>query len=61
MKTLPGFFCLLTMAPTTLVSEKQPAGRYNEEWDAGGFSSGVYYYRIRINEQVQTNKIILVK
>jgi predicted GH43/DUF377 family glycosyl hydrolase/predicted esterase len=30
----------------TLVSEKQKAGFHSVEWDASGFSSGVYYYQL---------------
>lgn len=53
----------------TLVSEKQPAGSYNVQWDATGFSSGVYYYKIEagnlsassVQRFVQTKKLIYLK
>jgi hypothetical protein len=47
---------------TTLVSEKQAAGYHQVEWDATGFSSGVYYYRLRTDAGfVQTKKLLLLK
>ena len=45
-----------------LVSEKQPAGKYTIEWDATGFASGVYYYKLKCNPGfVQIKKLILLK
>jgi hypothetical protein len=35
-------FNLLGQDAATLVNKKQPAGRYQVEWDAAGFASGVY-------------------
>ena len=47
---------------TTLVSEQQAAGVYNVPWDASGFSSGVYFYRLETNNGFsQTKKLILLK
>jgi len=34
----------------TLVSEKQKAGYHQVEWDASGFASGIYYYRIEVGD-----------
>jgi hypothetical protein len=46
----------------TLVSQKQTAGKYQVEWDASGFASGVYYYRLRTNGGfVQSRKLLLLK
>jgi len=45
----------------TLVSEKQNAGSYQVEWDASGFTSGVYYYRIKVGKFVDVKKMILIK
>jgi hypothetical protein len=46
----------------TLVQEKQSAGTYKVKWDAGDFSSGVYFYRLQNeNKFVQTKKLILLK
>lgn len=45
----------------TLVSEPQSAGNYKYEWDAGGFSSGVYFSRIVAGDFVQMKKLIFLK
>jgi hypothetical protein len=53
---------LLGQKVATLVSAKQPAGRYSVTWDATGFSSGVYYYRLESgNGFIQTRKLVLIK
>ena len=52
---------LLGQRVATLVSERQSAGRYQVEWDASGFSSGVYYYRIKAGEFEQIRKMVLLK
>jgi hypothetical protein len=45
-----------------LVSERQEAGEHFVEWDASGFASGVYYYRLETsNGFVQSKKMILLK
>jgi hypothetical protein len=47
---------------TTLISEYQSPGQYSVEWDASGFASGVYYYRLDTSKGfVQTKKMILIK
>jgi len=46
----------------TLVSEKQPAGKYEVHWDASGMASGVYLYRLSTDQGFsQTRKLILLK
>jgi len=46
----------------TLVNKKQPAGNYNVIWNANGFVSGVYFYRLTTdNGFVQTKKLLLLK
>ena len=45
-----------------LVSEKQNAGSYQIEWDAGGFASVIYFYRLQTDGGfVQTRKLMLIK
>jgi len=45
-----------------LVSEKQTAGTYKVEWDAAGFASGIYFYRLETDKGfVQSKKLILLK
>jgi hypothetical protein len=46
----------------TLVSDIQPNGKYKIEWDASGFASGVYLYRIVTdNGYTETKKLILLR
>ena len=45
----------------TLVNEKQAAGDHQVSWDASGFPSGIYYYRIIAGDFQQTRKMILIK
>jgi hypothetical protein len=46
---------------TTLVNKKQPAGKYEIEWNARGFASGVYYYRLQAGDFVKTRKLVHLK
>ena len=43
-------FNLLGQKVTTLVNKKQQAGSYQVEWDASGFTSGVYLYKLQIKD-----------
>jgi hypothetical protein len=53
---------VISQRVATLVSEKQNAGNYQVEWDASGFASGVYYYRLSTSAGfVQTKKLVLLK
>jgi hypothetical protein len=45
----------------TLVNELKEAGRYSVELNAGGFSSGIYFYQITANDFVSVKKMILMK
>jgi len=38
---------ILGQKMATLVSDKQPAGTCKVEWDASGFASGAYLYRMK--------------
>ena len=44
-----------------LVNERQQAGNHQVEWEASGFASGVYYYRIHAGEFVDVKKMILIR
>lgn len=46
---------------TTLVNEFAEAGMHERRWDAGRQSSGVYYLRISWNNQMKTQKLLLMK
>jgi hypothetical protein len=45
----------------TLVNEKQTGGMHTLDFDAKDLSSGVYSYRLTFNDQVITNKMLLIK
>ena len=46
---------------SVLISEKLPAGQYTQTWNAGGFSSGVYYYCLQAGNFVETKKLVLLR
>ncbi len=46
---------------TTLVNEYAEAGMHEKRWDAGRQSSGLYYLRISWNNQMKTQKLLLMK
>lgn len=46
---------------TTLLDEQNPPGPYEVVLDAGRFSSGVYYYRIRIGDFVETKSLVIIR
>ena len=55
-------FNILGQKVATLVSKRQAAGNYKVEWDAGGYSSGVYYYRLETGQGfVQSRKLVVLK
>jgi hypothetical protein len=45
----------------TLVNEELPAGTYSRQWNASGFSSGVYFYRLQAGDYTATKKLSLLK
>ena len=45
---------LLGQKVATLVSAKHPAGKYEVQWDASGFSSGVYFYQLSTDQGPST-------
>ena len=54
-------FDVLGREVTTLVNEKQNAGRYEVSWDATNYPSGVYFYTIKAGDFTQTKKMLLIK
>jgi CubicO group peptidase (beta-lactamase class C family) len=56
---------LLGQKVATLVDRKQAAGSYQVQWDASGFASGIYIYRLKVQGQKQnavfTKKLVLLK
>jgi hypothetical protein len=53
---------ILGQKVVTLISGKQKAGNHQVDWDASGFASGVYYYRLKTQAGfVQTKKLLFIK
>jgi|CZKP01.1.fsa_nt_gi polygalacturonase len=44
-----------------LISKDMNSGVYTTEWNASGFASGIYFYRIQTGSFVETKKMILLK
>jgi hypothetical protein len=44
-----------------LLNERLKPGEYNVSWDASGFSSGVYFYRLTAGDFSKTRKMTLIK
>jgi len=56
------FYNVIGQKIATLVSEKQNAGYYEVKWDANGFSSGIYIYRLSTDKGLsKTRKLVLIK
>ena len=45
----------------TLVNENINAGYYLVKWNASGFSSGLYFYRIKAGDFTETKKCLILK
>ena len=45
----------------TLVDSDMEPGEYRTTWDARGFTTGAYFYRLQVGNAVQTRKLVLVK
>ena len=57
---------LLGQEITKLISEKLLPGKHTVEWDGSEDSgikvtSGVYYYRLKANDQTKTRKMLLIR
>jgi len=44
-----------------LISKELLPGKYKINWNAKGFSSGIYFYQLRAENYMQTKKLILLK
>ncbi len=63
---VPGFTSLkvydvLGREVATLVNEVKQPGSYEVMWDATGFASGLYLYRLTAGSFVQTKKLVLLR
>jgi len=45
----------------TLLKEQRPAGIYELNFNAGSLASGIYLYRIQVNDYICTRKMMLIK
>lgn len=54
-------FDVLGKEVATLVGEELTPGSYSVHWNAAGFSSGMYFYRLESNNFSMTKKLILAK
>jgi len=54
-------FNLLGQEVGSLVDSDMEAGEYRTTWDARGFTTGAYLYRLQVGNSVQTRKLVLVK
>lgn len=52
---------ILGKEAAVLADGKMSPGKHSVSWDASGFASGVYYYRLTAGEFVQTRKLMLLK
>ena len=66
MSTQFSVYNVLGNEVATLVNEEKPAGEYEVELNSHSGSvrnltSGIYFYRLRAGEFIQTKKMILLK
>ena len=54
-------FSILGEEIATLVSNGLSAGTYQVDWNAQGFPSGIYFYRLQAGAFIQTRKLILLR
>ncbi len=52
---------ILGQRVATLVDGKQKAGYKKAKWNAGSLSSGIYFYRLKAGDFMQTRKMVLLK
>lgn len=54
-------FDVLGREISTLVNEQLNPGKYEVEWDASNYPSGVYYYKLMASDFTESKKMVLVK
>jgi photosystem II stability/assembly factor-like uncharacterized protein len=54
-------FNMLGQQVYTIVNQQMKAGTYEVDFDASGFASGVYFYRLEIGKLVSIKKLIVLK
>ena len=56
-----GIFDMIGRKVSDLIDTDMESGQYNFSWDAAGLASGAYQCRMRVGEQVITQKLIFTK
>ncbi|MBI5215421.1 MAG: T9SS type A sorting domain-containing protein [Ignavibacteriae bacterium] len=54
-------FNILGKEVATLVHEKKTKGEHSIEWDATGFPSGIYFYKLQAGSFIEVKKMLLSK
>jgi pimeloyl-ACP methyl ester carboxylesterase len=54
-------FDILGREVANLISEELPPGDHSIQWNASGFSSGTYFYRLQSGSYSETKKLIIIK
>lgn len=54
-------FDILGKEAAVLVSEQLSSGFYEVEWNATGFSGGVYFYKLQCIDYIDVKKMVLIK
>jgi hypothetical protein len=54
-------FDVLGREVATLMNETKQPGTYSVQWDASGFASGIYFYRLQAGDYVDTKKLVFLK
>ena len=54
-------FNILGEEVTTLVSDRLPAGKHRYKWEASHLSSGIYLYRLEVDNYTETKKMIFIR
>jgi hypothetical protein len=54
-------FNLMGQHVETLYNGKQAIGQYSINWDASGFSSGVYFYKLTTGDKSFSKRMVLLK
>jgi hypothetical protein len=60
-KVTLGIYDMLGRQVGTLVNAEMEPGQYSTTWDATGFPSGTYFYRLQIGNSTATRKLVLLR